>query len=503
MVPDIQSIFDSTSSADGAWFFVGKYSSWTLYGINTNDGIISVEASSISTIQLNNIQNPTYQPLAQPWMPSTTYEPGSYILDYNNNVQKTTAGGFSGETPPTWATSGTTLDGTITWTFQAAQGDPNFNSATTSSASPIGVVICPSMATAGVLTITGYGTVNFTTPNGIYNPTDDLFVGYIRVRKTAGVGGAINGNSLGAAGSGYAPGDTGTINGGTGGTYSVVTITADPVAAQLGSAANYALLAYSGITSTGTSTVTGGNIGSAPTTGSETNFTFTPPAMIDNANAGAARIAGNSAFTYYSSLTPTQTGLSNLSTNNGGGGVGVYRAGVFSGGALDIPTSITLDAQGNASALFVFISATTTTLESGASILLINNAQAENVIWVVGSSFTAASPSATTMVGNILAYTSITLNGGTLNGRALAVGGGDGAVTIAAPENITVPTALGGVVTYSITAPGSGYSVATETTAATSGIGTGFTINITSVSSGGGGGGTVETIVYLAGQIDS
>ena len=429
MIPDIQSIFDSTSLADGAWFYVGKYSTWTLYGTNTNDGTVSVEATNVPTIQLNN----------------------------------------SGQT----------------------------------SSGPAGAVICPNMAIAGILSTTGYGSVNFTSPNSVYNPTDDLPLGYIRVRKgSGGVSGVIVTSSLGAAGSGYAPGDTGTINGGTGGTYSVTTITADPVAAQLGTAANYAILAYSGITSTGTTVITGGNIGSAPTTGSETNFTFTPPAMIDNANAGAARIAGNSAFTYYSGLTPTQTGLANLSTNNGGGGVGIYYAGVFSGGALDIPTTITLNAQGNANALFVFISATTTTLESGASVLLINGAQAENVIWVVGSSFTAASPSSTTMVGNILAYTSITLNGGTLNGRALAVGGGDGAVTIAAAETITVPIALGGVVTYSITSPGSGYSVTTETTTATSGVGTGFTINVLSISSGGGGG-TVETVVYLCGQVDS
>jgi len=216
------------------------------------------------------------------------------------------------------------------------------------------------------------------------------------------------------------------------------------VTAELGSASEYAILAYAGITNTGASVVSGGNIGSAPTTGPEAGFTFVPPAAIDNASAGAARTAGNAAFTYYSGLTPTQTGLANLSTNNGGGGVGVYHAGVFSGGTLDIPTSITLDAQGNPNALFVFIAASTVTLESGASIILANGAQAANVVWVVGSSFTSVwNGISSNMVGVILAYTSITLGGGTLNGRALAVGGGDGAVTIASATAITTTAGTG------------------------------------------------------------
>jgi Ice-binding-like len=230
---------------------------------------------------------------------------------------------------------------------------------------------------------------------------------------------------------------------GTGGKVQLTTgVAASPVTSKLGSAAEYAILAYSGITNTGASVITGGNIGSAPTTGPQSGFTFTAPATIDNTNAGAARIAGNAAFAYYSALTPTQTGLANLSTNDGGGGAGVYHAGVFSGGALDIPTSITLDAQGVSSAVFVFISASTTILESGASIILANGAQASNVVWCVGSSFSQLGDN-NTMVGNILAYTSITLDGGTLNGRALAVGGGNGAVTIAAAEAITATVGTG------------------------------------------------------------
>src|SRR5208282_5787328 len=59
-----------------------------------------------------------------------------------------------------------------------------------------------------------------------------------------------------------------------------------------------------------------------------------------------------------------------------------------------------------------------------------NGAQAANVVWVVGSSWTSITPSTT--VGNILAVTSITLGGGTLQGRALA----SAAITLAAAGTV-------------------------------------------------------------------
>jgi len=210
-----------------------------------------------------------------------------------------------------------------------------------------------------------------------------------------------------------------------------------PVTTQLLTAANYALLAYSGITGSGFDTVTGGVIGSFPIT-TITGFN-PPPATVDNTDAAQARVDGEAAFNYYSGLTPTLSGLSNLSVSGNGANASTYIPGVYVGASsLDIPTTITLDAQGDSDAVFVFVAGSTITLESGASVLLANGAQAANVVWVVGSSFTQIGDN-NTMVGNILAYASITLDGGTLDGRALAVGGGDGAVTIAAAEVITVP----------------------------------------------------------------
>ncbi len=54
--------------------------------------------------------------------------------------------------------------------------------------------------------------------------------------------------------------------------------------------------------------------------------------------------------------------------------------------------------------------------------------------WQIGSSATLGA--ANTFAGNILAQTSITLGGGTLNGRALAI---DGLVSITAAQTVNVP----------------------------------------------------------------
>src|SRR5208282_4882491 len=220
-----------------------------------------------------------------------------------------------------------------------------------------------------------------------------------------------------------------------------------PVTTHLGVSANYAILAAAGITNAAPATsVTGGTIGSFPTT---TITGFNPPtATVDNAGASAALTAALAAYTFYSGLTFTSLSGSsaNLSVLGNGANASTYNAGNYSAGtSMDIPTTITLDAQGNPNAIFVFKAGSTITLESGASILLVNGAQSANVVWIVGSSFTSVATS--TMVGNILANTSITLGGGILTGRALAgIVTSSGAVSIPAATAITVPSGAGTII---------------------------------------------------------
>ena len=208
------------------------------------------------------------------------------------------------------------------------------------------------------------------------------------------------------------------------------------VAAHLGSAANYALLAGAGITNTGNTVITGGNIGSFATT-TINGFppgVLTSPAVEDNTNASAAQTALTAAIIYYQGLTATLSGLSNLSTGGNGATASTFTPGVYVGSSsLTMPTGIILDAQGNSNATFVFVAGSTINLASGQTVRLVNAAQATNVVFVAGTSFTSVATS--TVNGNILAASAITLGGGTLNGRALA---STGLVTISAATAVTV-----------------------------------------------------------------
>jgi hypothetical protein len=85
---------------------------------------------------------------------------------------------------------------------------------------------------------------------------------------------------------------------------------------------------------------------------------------------------------------------------------------------------LTLDAQGDANAVWIFQIASdfTTVGGAGGNIILTGGAQAKNVFWQVGSSATIGDN--TTFNGNILALTSITMNANAVaNGRMLARNG--------------------------------------------------------------------------------
>jgi hypothetical protein len=95
--------------------------------------------------------------------------------------------------------------------------------------------------------------------------------------------------------------------------------------------------------------------------------------------------------------------------------------------------NLTLDAQGNPNAFWIFQMATTLTVgspTSNRSVLLVNGAQAKNVFWQVGSAATINGIlGGGTMTGTIISQAGISVSTAgvaavtTLNGRALVLTG--------------------------------------------------------------------------------
>lgn len=191
---------------------------------------------------------------------------------------------------------------------------------------------------------------------------------------------------------------------------------------SLGTANSFAILGASTVTSTGSSTVTG-DLGLSPGT-SVTGF---PPATL----TGVLHVANASSLQAKNDLSTAYTTLSGeastavISSELGGTTrtPGVYDS---ASGNFAITGTLTLDAQGDSNAVFVFRTSSTLITAGASNIVLANGAQACNVFWLVGSSATLGASSQ--LKGSILASVSITLTtGASLEGRALAR---TGAVTL-------------------------------------------------------------------------
>lgn len=188
----------------------------------------------------------------------------------------------------------------------------------------------------------------------------------------------------------------------------------------LGTAAAFALLAGSSVTNTGATSVTG-DLGISPGT-SVTGFP--PGAVAGTQHAGdptAAQGEADLTEAYNNAAGRTLCAVT-VAGNLGGQTLlpGLYKS--TSSLGLD-SGDLTLDAQGDASAVFIFQIASTLTTDSGRQVVLSGGARASNVFWQVGTSATLGS--ASVLSGTVMADQSITLaTGATLNGRALARIGG-------------------------------------------------------------------------------
>jgi hypothetical protein len=188
----------------------------------------------------------------------------------------------------------------------------------------------------------------------------------------------------------------------------------------LGTATNFAVLAGTTITNTGSTTITG-DVGLHPGPAVAGFETVTLNGVLHVADAVALQ-AKNDLVTAYDDAAG-RTPVTAVATELGGT---TLAEGVYGSATLGLTGTLTLDAGGVPEAVFVFQAASTLITAPGSSVALINGASACNVYWQIGSSATL--DTSTSFKGTILALTSIALNtGATLEGRALAR---NGAVTL-------------------------------------------------------------------------
>ena len=194
---------------------------------------------------------------------------------------------------------------------------------------------------------------------------------------------------------------------------------------SLGATSSLALLAGSGITSTGATVITG-DIGLSP----GSSIGGFPPGILNGTqhiNDNISTQAKIDLTAAYDDLAGrTSTDIVTLSGNIGGLTLtpGLYK----STSSLAVSSGdLTFDAKGDATAVFIIQIASTLTTTSGRQVILAGGALASNIFWTVGTSATFGTTSV--FKGTVLAMQSITFNtGATLDGRAFAR---TGAVTMA------------------------------------------------------------------------
>lgn len=213
-------------------------------------------------------------------------------------------------------------------------------------------------------------------------------------------------------------------------TYSSPEIKVDtgPQPVVLGEAARFAVLGASTVTSDGVS-VLNGDLGVSPGTA----MTGFPPGEVNGtmhsadpaANQGQADVG--TAFADAAGRSPAAPIAGTLDGET-------FGRGVYTSASYSLTGDLTLDAEGDPDAVFIFQAGSTLTTIALSRVKLINGAQACNVFWQVGSSATIGG---STFSGNILAFASISMTADVeMDGRAFAH---NGAVTLIS-DTISVPS---------------------------------------------------------------
>ena len=251
----------------------------------------------------------------------------------------------------------------------------------------------------GLLAVAGSVTFNALTKTAVFTPNSPLAVNLSYTATITTGAKDLGGTALAAD---Y--------------TWSFTTAACSQAPVVLGAASGFVALAGSTVTNTGPTVITG-DLGVSPGTAVTG---FPPGIVIGSMNAGNPTAAqGIAALTLAYNDAAGRTLCPVTVAGNLGGQTlapGLYK----STSSLAVSSGdLTLDAQGQSDAIFVFQMATTLTTTAGRQVILTNGAKAANIYWQVGTSATLGSTSV--FQGTITADQAITLNtGATLNGRALA-----------------------------------------------------------------------------------
>jgi hypothetical protein len=350
-------------------------------------------------------------------------------------------------TGPANAATGVPINQAVSATFSKAMDPLTINTATFTLIGP------------GLTPVTGtvaYDAVNFI---ATFTPVTNLAASTLYTANITTGATDLSGNSLG-----------------TGGTpnpwFFTTGTTSTPQPVALGTAALFGGFGgNAGMTNQGINTVINGNIGTTAVSTLITGFhdltpgcvytetplnvgvvngaidTAPPPPTVACPTEGTAVTAAigakaaADALTAYNALVAFPGGL-DVSTcpGCGGGGAGelgnrTLAPGIYKSAPGSYSMSLgnlTLDAQGNPNAVWVFQMATTLTVgtpTSPRSVILVNGAKAANVYWQVGSSATINGIlGGGTMAGTIIAQSGVSISTAgvaaitTLNGRALSLG---------------------------------------------------------------------------------
>ena len=210
----------------------------------------------------------------------------------------------------------------------------------------------------------------------------------------------------------------------------ILTVGANAGLIALRSASTYSVFGGDGVTSTGVA-VLSDDLGSSPSA----SIVGFPPGVVGGVIHGgdlnAAQARTDLDLAYSDAQGRTSTGVF-AGDQNGA----VFRAGVYyTAGAFALTGNMTLDAENNPNAVFVFQIDAALNTAAASHILLANGALASHVFWQANGAVGTGANS--TFVGTILGSAAITLGAGSsLDGRAL----GDGLVTLAS-NMVTNPPA--------------------------------------------------------------